>query len=671
MSVFYRIIAVLLLWTGGLSIANAAPSGRDCFLSSPDGTISLKVTTGSCLKWSLSMDGRELISDSPVSMTLSDGTMYGGPAKVLRTVRRSCDEVISASFYKKTQVRNHFNEVELRFRDFSLIARLYDDGFAYRFVSHARKPFAVRSEEFAIHLPERTWAYVPYVRNPGTIESQFFNSFENTYVYGPVEEWQSGRLAFLPLMLDYPHGARVCITEADLRDYSGMYLCNEDASCTLRGIFAAVPDSLRQGGHNNLQMIPVTRKDCIAECAGARPFPWRVFSVSRSDAQMLDNDMVYRLASAPDPDVDFSWVRPGKVAWEWWNNWNVRGEEFAGGVNTATYKYFIDFASENGIEYVILDEGWAVSGDADLFKVVPAIDLPGLLAYASEKNVGIILWAGYHAFAKDMENVCRHYSEMGVKGFKVDFMDRDDQSMMAFYETAAATCAKYHLMVDFHGACKPTGLNRTWPNVINYEGVHGLEQCKWADHKVLDQVTYDVTMPFIRMAAGPVDYTQGAMRNAIRDNFRGIYREPMSQGTRCHQLAEYVVFESPLNMLCDAPSNYRQEPECLEFIAGIPTVWDETVALDGELSRYAVVARRCGEDWYVGALNNWDTRYLDLDLGFIPEGAYMLTLYRDGANASRFASDYKKETIALPADRKLRIKVMPGGGWAAKISLSK
>ena len=662
---FKKGMAALLLALFMVPVMSAATKNHT--LSSPDGTLTVRVKSGESLSYSLSLDGRELIADSPVSMTLSGGKVYGESAGVIKETRRSVDTVIPSPFYKKAEVKDRFNELTLKFREFSFIVRLYDDGMAYRFVSHSRKPFEVKSEKALFSLPERTWARMAYVKNPGSFESQFFNSFENTYEYGSVDDWQSGRLAFLPLLLDYPNGVRACVMEADLRDYPGMYLYNSSSSFTLEGVFAAVPDSLRQGGHNNLQMVPQSRKDYIAACSGAREFPWRIVAVSRTDIGLADCDMVYRLSPAPAPDMDFSWVKPGKVAWEWWNNWNVRGEDFQAGVNTPTYKYYIDFAAEKGIEYVILDEGWSVSGAADLMKVVPKIDLPELISYASSKGVGIILWAGYHAFDRDMEAVCRHYSEMGVKGFKIDFMDRDDQIMVSFHERTARMCAKYHLLADFHGTYKPTGLSRTWPNVINYEGVNGLEQCKWSDFKKLDQVTYDVTMPFIRMAAGPVDYTQGAMKNANRDNFRGVYREPMSQGTRCHQLAEYVVFESPLNMLCDSPANYRQEPECTDFIARIPTVWDETRAVDGDISHYIVMARRKAGTWYVGALSDWDGKRMEVDLGFIPKGKYMMEIFRDGANASRHGTDYKREVLPLPDSRKITIRMASGGGWAARI----
>ena len=352
-------------------------------------------------------------------------------------------------------------------------------------------------------------------------------------------------------------------------------------------------------------------------------------------------------------------VKPGKVAWDWWNDWNISGVDFKSGVNNDTYKHYIDFASEHGIEYVILDEGWAVNRQADLMQVVPEIDLPMLCAYAAQKNVGLILWAGYWAFNRDMEGVCKHYSAMGIKGWKIDFMDRDDDEMVRFYEKAAATAAKYHLLVDFHGAFKPAGLQRTYPNVLNFEGIHGLEQMKWSSPEV-DQVTYDVTVPFTRLVAGPADYTQGAMRNATRSNYYPCNSEPMSQGTRCHQLAEYLVFDAPLTMLCDSPSNYRKEEECASFIASIPTVWDETIALEGKIAEYVVIARRKGSKWYVGALGNWDERDLVINLSRLGIGAKQGEVYVDGVNADKKAQDYRHETVSLNGIWKVHLA--PGGG---------
>ena len=315
---------------------------------------------------------------------------------------------------------------------------------------------------------------------------------------------------------------------------------------------------------------------------------------------------------------------------------------------------------------MILDEGWAVNKQADLMQVVPEIDLEELCAYAKEKGVGLILWAGYWAVNRDMETVFLHFSRMGVKGFKIDFMDRDDQQMVNFYTACAEMGAKYKMMIDFHGAYKPTGLHRTYPNVINFEGVHGLEQMKWGqDGK--SQVIYDVTIPFIRMVAGPFDYTQGAMRNATLNNYRPVNSEPMSPGTRCRQLAEYVIFDAPLTMLCDSPSNYLQEPECTQFIAEIPTVWDETLALGGKIGEFVTMARRSGDNWYIGSMTDWTPRDITIELGFLPAGRYRIEIFRDGKNADRAARDFAKEERTVVPGDKIKVHLAPGGGWAAKL----
>ena len=430
-------------------------------------------------------------------------------------------------------------------------------------------------------------------------------------------------------------------------------------------MFAPYPKEIRQGGHNMLQGEVQSAENFIARCEGKTTFPWRTVIIAENDYELTDNDMVYKLATT-NQLTDISWIKPGKVAWDWWNDWNIRNVDFESGVNDETYKYYIDFAAAQSIEYVILDEGWAVNKQADLFQVIPEINLKELVEYGKSKNVNLILWAGYWAFNRDIEGICKHYAEMGIKGFKVDFMDRDDQQMVDFYHRAAQIAAKYKLMLDFHGAYKPTGLQRTYPNVINFEGVHGLEQMKWSPASV-DQVAYDVTIPFIRMVAGPMDYTQGAMRNATRSNYRPVNSEPMSQGTRVRQLAQYVIFEAPFNMLCDNPSNYMAEPECTQFIAEIPTVWDETVALNGEISKYVTIARRTGNQWYLGSMTNWDARTLEVDLSFLGTGNYKAEIFCDGVNAHRTAMDYRKDTVDVPANRKMTLKMAPGGGFVMKI----
>ena len=663
----------LLILTAALVCACAVRAQKSYTLCSPDGHLRTTVAAGDELTYDIAVDGRTVLEPSPLALRLDDGRTWGPHARVRKAERTSADAAIPSPLYRSAEVRDRYNGLILRMKDdWSVEFRVYDDGVAYRFASSAKAPFRIASEQVEYRFPADFEATVPYVARgrEGDFEDQFFNSFENTYATAPLSALNSGRLMFLPLAVDAGDGVKVCITETDLNGYPGLYLTNAGAAENgLRGIFASCPEKLEQGGHNNLQMLVRKRKEHIAEVDAPRTFPWRVAIVG-SDADLAASDLSWLLA-APSKIADTSWIRPGKVAWDWWNDWNLAGVDFRAGVNTETYKYYIDFAAAKGIEYVILDEGWAVNGKADLMQVVPEIDLKEIVAYGALKNVGIILWAGYWAFDRDMERVCEHYAEMGVKGFKVDFMDRDDQRMTAFNHRAAETAARYGLVLDLHGTHKPAGLNRTWPNVLNFEGVHGLEQMKWSPESV-DQMKYDATIPFVRQAAGPMDYTQGAMRNASRGNYRPVNTEPMSQGTRCHQLALYVVLDSPLNMLCDSPTNYLCEPECTEFIAAIPTVWDETRIRGGRRGEYIVTARRSGDTWYVGGITDWTARDVEVDLAPLGiEGAVEATLFRDGANADRKGSDYKRETIRTNLSEPLKVHLAPGGGFAVKVGPAK
>lgn len=641
---------------------------KQLLLSSPDGKLKSTITVGDKLTYDISCNGQQVLAPSPISATLDNGKVWGDKARLSKVTEKKNDTQIDAPFYRSSCVRDYYNELTLRFKgDYSVVFRAYNDGVAYRFVNHAKKPFCILNEEVDYRFPADVTASVPYVNagKDGDYNGQFHNSFENVYTTAPISQLNKERLMFLPLVVQATPEVKVCITETDLNNYPGLYLTNAKGSNSLSGIQAPYPKTMKQGGHNNLQMRVQTREEYIAKVDGPRNFPWRVAVVTIRDTQLAASNLSYLLAE-PSKLSDTSWIKPGKVAWEWWNDWNLCGVDFKTGVNNATYKAYIDFASQYGIEYVILDEGWAVNLKADLMQVVKEIDLKELVDYAAARNVGIILWAGYYAFERDMENVCRYFSEMGVKGFKVDFMDRDDQLMTDFNHRAAAMCAKYHLILDLHGTHKPAGLNRTYPNVLNFEGVHGLEQMKWRPAG-FDQITYDVMIPFIRQVAGPMDYTQGAMRNATRENYYPSNSEPMSQGTRCHQLAMYIVLESPFNMLCDSPSNYMREPESTSFIAQVPTVWDETVVLDGKMGEYIITARRKGDTWYVGGLNNWDARDVEVDLSFLSSGSHKAVLFKDGVNAHRTARDYKREEVSVSSAQPLKVHLAPGGGFTLQI----
>ncbi len=636
-------------------------------LKDPSGKIQLNVMLGNTVTYSVSHGEDVIIGTSPISMTLTDGTVFGKEPRLKKKKYRTENQMIYPPIYRKQSIKDHFNELTLEFKGgYSLVFRAYEDGVAYRFISDLKKPFMVESEQAVFNLPNNptVFAATPKGRKIDGVENQYHSSFQNTYRHVELSKWDKSRLAFLPVLSESENGKKVCITEADLLNYPGMFLKVSSDNKGFYGEFAAYPKDISVEVRGLKGMVK-TREPYIAKVEGRTVFPWRVMVISEKDTDLLCSDMVYKLAT-PAAEADYSWIKPGKVAWDWWNDWNLYGVDFRAGVNTETYKYYIDFASKFGIEYVILDEGWAVAGPADLFQIVPEIDMEELIRYADSKKVGLILWAGYRAFDLDMERVCKHYSAMGIKGFKIDFMDRDDQYMVDFNRRCAETGAKYKLLIDLHGTHKPTGLQRTYPNAINFEGVHGLEEMKWAQPGT-DQVTYDVTMPFIRMVAGPLDYTQGAMNNANKENFKAVYSEPMSQGTRCRQLAQYIIFDSPLNMLCDAPTNYLKEEECTKFIAAIPTVWEETKALCGEVGKYLAMARQKNDVWYVGALTNWDSRDMELDLSFLGEGEYKAEIFEDGINADRVGKDYKRKVIPVPADRRLKIHMVSGGGHVMRI----
>ncbi|QIU92672.1 glycoside hydrolase family 97 protein [Bacteroides faecium] len=639
---------------------------------SPDGKLKVNVTIDKTINYSVVHETDTMLYSSAISME-TDNYIFGKTSGVKRTVRNSVDQMIVSPFYKRDKIHDYYNELLIQFKEqFNLVFRVYNEGMAYRFVSTGTKPFIVKNEEANFNLGKNRKAYIPYVRKSGSFEEQYFNTFENTYEYKPVNEWKSGQLAFLPLLVEADKGKKICITEADLESYPGMYLLNSKGNSVLQSMFAPYPKRTAQGSHDKSttvgghNKVVLEREPFIAKCKGGQAFPWRVVIVSEEDKELVDNDMVYKLAEPSRLD-DTSWIEPGQVAWEWWNDWNISGVDFKSGVNNETYKYYIDFAAKNKIKYVILDDGWYDRMEGSVFAVAPDINLEELIHYALQRDVGLILWMGYFVFDKDLEKAIKHYAGMGIKGFKLDAVGRDDQLTNEFYYKSARLAAEHKLIIDFHGGAKPAGINRTYPNVLNFEGVHGLEQLKNKNYDC-DMVTYDVTFPFIRMVAGAVDYTQGAMKNGTKADYRSVWSEPMSQGTRCRQLAEYVVFESPLNMLCDSPTNYMKEQECTSFITSIPTIWDDTVVMDGEIGEYISLARRRGDSWYVGALTNWDTRSLELDLSFLGEGAFKAEVFRDGINANRMASDYVKEVVDISPDKRMKICMAPGGGYVMRIT---
>jgi alpha-glucosidase len=586
-------------------------------------------------------------------MLLADGKVLGENEKVRKASVTKLNDVINAVVaYKRSIIPDNCNILTITFNSgFSLQFRAYNDGVAYRFETSMKGEITVKNEISDFIFPSGSNSWYP-------VETSFMSHNERTFIYSSNDTITAKHLASLPTLFKV-NGTDVLITESDIEDYPGMWLIGA-GSGKINGTWPKYPESEKL--YRDRDLAVTSTKDYIAKTSGTRTFPWRVFIITPNDAKLLESDLVYRLAP-PVKIADTKWIKPGHVAWDWWNANNIYGVDFKSGINNETYKYYIDFAAKNGIEYVILDEGWYKLGN--VLEQVPGIDVAELCKYAESKNVGVILWVVWKSFWDKIDEAIVQYEKWGVKGVKVDFMQRDDQKIVNFYLEAARKTAEHHLLIDFHGAYKPDGLGRTWPNAMTREGVKGLENNKWSKDISPD---HDVTIPFTRMVAGPMDYTPGAMVNMDKANFVPSHTRPASQGTRAHQVALYVIYESPLQMLSDSPTHYMKEQETTDFILKIPVVWDDILGIDGKVGDYLLLARRSGKNWFVGAITDWTPRDLDLDLSFLPSGNYSIDIFEDGMNADKYAEDYKHLKNNVKSGDKLKIHMAPGGGWAAKIS---
>jgi alpha-glucosidase len=627
-------------------------------LRSPDDRILVRVEASDQLTWSVFLDTECLLLPSPMGMAFSSGHQLGHHPVVRRTQSRQVDDWIHPVVpVKNRRIRDRYNELILHFQgDYRVEFRAYDHGVAYRFVtSLGERPLHVADETVGFHFEANHRLFWPAESSP-TFQSHFENLYQDIRLNGLGAD----QYGALPFLVETGRSTLLLITEADLYDYPNLFLSGTGTNL-LTGVFPpAIASSVTRGDR---QEVILRQQDYLAATGGSRPFPWRVMMIAEEAERLLENELVFQLSS-PNVIADTSWIRPGKVAWDWWNANNVYGVDFRAGINTDTYKYYIDFASEFGLEYIILDEGWSAS-TLDLSGPAPGLDLEELFAYAREKQVGIVLWVLWNALDRDLEATLDRFAGWGASGIKVDFMVRADQDMVNYYERVARAAAERQLLVNFHGAFKPVGLNRKYPNVLTYEGVRGLENHKWSE-----EITpaHNATLPFTRMVAGPMDYTPGAMINATKDNFRIRYTEPMSQGTRAHQAAMYVLYESPMQMLADNPSNYLREPRYTRFISRIPVVWDRSLGLPSEPGRHAAVAREKDGTWYIGVMTDWEARDMVIDTSFLKEGSYRLEFIEDGPNADRQASDHRIGSRSIQGGEPLRIRLMPGGGWLGILS---
>ena len=633
-------------------------------LFSPDKKNKITIVAGGTITWSVQHGSVTVLAPSTLAIEQAGWAVVAGASPVIRTRQQLINDTIQSIAYKKDRVINYGNELTLDCKgDYSIVFRAYNDGVAYRFVTRFAKDGLIAREEAVFNFPGDPKVHIPFTSDLRQQE-KYSCSFEEFYTTSKLSALPADSLAYLPLMVELDDTLKAVILEADVQDYPAMFVQRTTAApISFTAVHAPYPAEEATRGKYGINYAVTRREGYIARTSGTRSYPWRVIVISEKDKELADNDMVQRL-SAPSRIADPSWIKPGKVAWDWWNDWNISGVDFKAGINTPTYKYYIDFAAANKIEYVVLDEGW--SDDWDLNKLNDRIDLNELLAYAKQKNVGLILWTTWYALLQDIEGLCAKYAAMGVKGFKVDFLDRNDQKTVASCYEIAAIAAKHQLFLDFHGMFAPQGLQRTWPNVVNFEGVRGMEYMKWsADDRVS---RHAVSLPFIRMMAGPMDYTPGAFRNTTRKNAKPDNSFPQSLGTRCNQMAMYVVYEAPLQMLADNPTIYTKEQECTDFIAKVPTAFNETVALDGQLGEYAVIARRKDNTWYLGGMTNWNERDVTIDFSFLKEGNYSVDIFKDGLNAGKDATDYKRETMTVSAADKLTVHLASGGGFAMRIT---
>ncbi len=633
---------------------------KEATVTSPNGRLAVTVGEDVEMHLSVTLDGKELVS--VVQMALD--TKTGG----IRSARTTTiNEVIEAPFYRQRQFTSKANQLDIKLRDgFGLQLRAYDEGVAYRFYTTRKGETVIANEIAAFGFPEGTKAWLSYTTNP---EKPYAMAFQNTYHETHLVDARP-LPAFLPATVEVPGGVKVTILESDLRSYPGMFL-KADGN-TLCAYHAPYPKKMDYYKWRGMSYVSAA-EDYIAKSSGPRTYPWRIMAVTEKDTDMPVNNLVYALAT-PNQIGDTSWLKAGKVAWDWWNDWNLKGVDFEAGINTRTYQYYIDFAAKNRLAYVVLDEGWYDSSKGDIMNPIAAIDLPALIEYGRQKGVDIVLWTVFNVLDEHLKEACEKYAMMGIKGFKVDFLDRNDQTAVEMAERIAKTCARHKLFLDYHGYFAPTGMSRTYPNIMNYEGVFGMEECRWAK-KETDMPRYDVTFPYIRMMAGSVDFTPGAMRNGTRENWVECYQNPVSMGTRCHQAACYVVHDSPFTMLCDAPTNYEREPDYTTFITAIPDEWDETRILQGELGKYIVTARLVGhasqrdntDTWYVAGQTNWDARTIQLPLSFLPKGDYAVTLLTDGINANHNAEDYRLDHETHHSGDTLTIRMASGGGFVLKL----
>ncbi|MCF2505849.1 glycoside hydrolase family 97 protein [Dyadobacter sp. CY107] len=658
---FTILLSQRVLLFGLLALSFVARGATIREISSPDGKTKLSVNIDKTVSYAISYDGAPLLAPSQIDLFLSNEGKLSDRLNKPKVTTRSVNEVIVSPVpEKRKHIPDVYNEISFRFSaPFRLTFRVYNDGAAYRIETFFKDSIIVKNELAAFNFPDNPHLYFPEVVRRVN-QDQFHTSFEEPYQIKTLDSVLAKNLCFTPVLLAAGNSPKIIITESDLESYPGMFLTGTGKS-TLLGAFAPYPKAEKVLAGEYSQVYVSEREDFIAKTKGTRAFPWRVILIAPEDRMLPENDLVYRLASpsrVPDP----SWITPRKSTEEWIITENLFNVPFKSGINTETYKYYIDFAKQFGFEQVLMDAGW--SDNNDLFKITPSINMEEIVAYAKSKQIKLGMWTLAMTLDKQMEPALDQFNKWGVDFIMTDFIDRDDQKAVDFYHKTAQACANHKIMLMFHGAFKPAGFNRTHPHALTREAVLGSEYNIWSDKATPD---HNLLLPFIRMTSGPMDYEPGLLSNGTKSSFRPIAENVMSFGTRTQQLAMFVVYESPIQLFSGNPSQGMMEPDFMSLLGSIPTTWDTTMVLDAKLGDYIVTARKKGNDWFIGAMNDLTPRALTISLDFLKQHKYDATICEDGVNADRYAADYKLISQEMTSTDKLQIKMAPGGGFLIRL----
>jgi alpha-glucosidase len=628
---------------------------------SPSGKICVKLWMENQLRYCIYEKGNLIVLPSEIDMILKNNQNFSQDNRIKSfSIKKISEQIISPVPEKRKLIKDEYTLLSIKFKQpYQIEFRAYDDGVAYRFLTKFKDSIVIEKEIANFHFPNNASAYYPSIHKRDDADI-FHTSYEELFTLRKMDQIKKAELAYNPVLVSTEQGTKIGITESGLEDYPGMFLAGTENN-ELAGMFAPYPLEEKMTGGDYPQSLVTKRADYIAFTKGSRSFPWRVMIIADEDKQLPSNDIVYRLAP-PSRIGDASWIHPGKGTDEWTINVNLFNVPFRSGVNTNSYKYYIDFAKRFGFDRIMMDAGW--SDNMDLFKINPNINMDTLVAYAKEKGIKISMWTLANALGRQLDSALDRFNRWGVDFIMTDFIDRDDQPTVGFYYRIAKACAEHHIMIMYHGAYPPKGFNRTYPNNITREGVMGSEYNIGSDKVSPD---HDVTLPFTRMLAGSFDYEPLVFNNTTKKGFREIEGMVMTQGTRCHQLGMFVVFDNPMEIFGGNPSQAWMEPKFTELMGSIPTTWDETKILDGSVGKYIITARQKGADWFLGGMTNWDARDLTLKFDFLDEGNYKATICKDGINADRYAADYVLEYIEVKRNDSLKFHLEPGGGFFIKL----